>query len=174
MSGFGSGGSSTHGTSQVDHDESKLFPDHNFLSHNFDVGVYAIIDTSKATCFMFQVGPDQHRGKRTVQQEPADTLTLSVDGKTVSYWPSSSGSKKEAYFQVEGKGYRNTYKLDCAGRRFLWTENLDLATGAPTDNAVGAEWKPLSPKSTTANAVYDAICPTLLSIDRLSTAGARG
>ena len=85
-----------------------------------------------------------------------------MDDKTVSYWPASSGSKKDAYFQMENKGYRNTYKLDCAGRSFLWTENVDLAAGAPTDSAVGAEWKPLNPKSTTANEVYDAICPALL------------
>ena len=115
-----------------------------------------------STCFKFQVGLGQPRAQPTLEQRSAKTKTLSVDGKTVSFWPSSSGSKKEAYFQMESKGYRNTYKLDCAGRRFLWTENVDLATGAPTDSALGAEWKPLNPKSTTANAVYDAICPALL------------
>jgi len=81
----------------------------------------------------------------------------------VNYWPASSESKNEAYFQIESKGYRNTYKLDCAGRRFLWTENVDLSTGSPTDNALGAEWKPLSPSSTVSNAVYDAICRELLN-----------
>lgn len=163
LAGFGAmfEGTPSKSTSHIRHAKQELFSGRAFLVGDFAPGVYAIANLPN-TCFKFQIGPNQPQAESPPEKSRAAAKTLLVDGKTVRYWPGSSGSNKEAYFQMENKGYRNTYKLDCAGRRFRWTENMDLATGIPTDNALGAEWKPLNPNSTTANAVYDAICPALL------------
>ena len=88
--------------------------------------------------------------------------TLRVGDKVVSYRPSAHGAT-QAGFQFDLKGYRNTYTLDCANRRFLWTSNVLLSTAQETGNSAGADWKPLNPDSTISNAVYTAICPQLLA-----------
>ncbi len=144
------------GTSHVGHSKQQLFPGRNFLSADFEPGIYAIADVP-GTCFNFQVGADQPRPRQAVTVTPAKSKSLSVDGKSISFW-SSSDAKQAAFFQMESKGYRNTYKIDCAGKRFLWTENVRLSTGEVTGNSAGAEWKPLNPNSTIANAVFDATC----------------
>lgn len=88
--------------------------------------------------------------------------TATIDGKRVTYWPSSRGSNYTE-FRFDMKGYRNTYLLDCQARRFLWTKNVRISTGKATTNTAGAEWRPLSEKSAIANTVYHALCPQLLA-----------
>ncbi len=65
-------------------------------------------------------------------------------------------------FQMESKGYRNIYRLDCQGIKYLWTDNIELRTNQETTNTAGAEWREMSDKSTITNAVYAAICPQVL------------
>jgi len=141
----------------------QLFPGRDFYFGKLEPGVYAIVDRYyQNTCYKFQIGDAERRAEPPAQVQPKNVGSLSVDGKTVSYWPSPSDAK-QAQFRFETKGYRNTYRLDCAGARFRWTENYDLATGQATANTDGAEWKPLNPKSAIANAVSDAICSTILA-----------
>ena len=54
--------------------------------------------------------------------------TVTVNGDSVSYWPSAQGAPF-VEFEVDTKGYRNTYTLNCASRQFLWTKNVKLSTG---------------------------------------------
>ena len=95
------------------------------------------------------------------------TETLTLDGKSVSYWPAAQGSTL-AGFEFDMKGYRNTYTLDCEKRLFLWTNNVLISTGQATGNSAGAEWKPLNPDSRIANAVYEKMCPGILGMARKS------
>ena len=82
---------------------------------------------------------------------------LSVDGRSVEYYPTES-AHGDAEFTFDLEGFRNTYLLDCKGRRFLWVRNVDLATGQVTDNTWGATWKALNEKSRISNAVHDRVC----------------
>lgn len=82
-----------------------------------------------------------------------------VDGRLVRYESIQSGSTEAVAFQMESKGYQNTYVLDCANRHFRWAKNVDLRTGEETGNNAQAEWKALNPGSTVANAVYQKACP---------------
>ena len=82
---------------------------------------------------------------------------ITVGEKTVSYWPSVQDSGV-IEFQADMKGYRNTYALDCARSQFRWIRNVKLETGAITEHANGAQWRPLSASSTLASAVYQAAC----------------
>ena len=86
--------------------------------------------------------------------------TLTVEGQSVDYAPSPEGAPV-ALFHVEQKGYRNGYKLDCARRQFLWTSNVELASGQATANTAGAQWRPITGDSKIARAVFMAICGDL-------------
>ncbi len=88
--------------------------------------------------------------------------TLVVDGTTITYKPVPEIQQYGVTFQMDSKGYRNIYRLDCQGRKYLWTNNIELRTNQETTNTAGAEWKMMSEKSTITNAVYEAICPQLL------------
>jgi hypothetical protein len=85
---------------------------------------------------------------------------LVVEGQSVDYAPSPEGAPV-ALFHVEQKGYRNGYKLDCARRQFLWTSNVELASGQATANTAGAQWRPVTGDSKIARAVFMAICGDL-------------
>ena len=88
--------------------------------------------------------------------------TLEVNGQRIEYWPLES-AEPYAGFRVVKQDYQNTYRLDCRQRRFLWTENKSLKTGQITDNNAASEWRPITPASTLSNAVFDAVCPSLLN-----------
>lgn len=82
---------------------------------------------------------------------------LVVDGRLIRYEP-FQGKNQAVSFQMESKGYQNTYLLDCPNQRFLWLENVDLRTGEATENNADADWKALNPRSTVANAVHREAC----------------
>jgi hypothetical protein len=109
---------------------------------------------------------------RTSRSAPQD---VAVDGKVATFWPSDLGGPF-AEFEIESQGYRNTYLLDCDYRRFLWTANINIASGQQTNNAAGAQWRALSEKSTIANAVFRSICPMLgvTGIDEMLPLGELG
>ena len=86
--------------------------------------------------------------------------TLLVDGKSVTYRKAPEGAPL-AQFQFETKGYRNTYTLDCSRRQFLWTNNVELATGQSTANTAGAQWRPITGDSKVARVVFLAVCNEL-------------
>ena len=92
----------------------------------------------------------------------APSGALKVDDKNVTYRVSPQGAPT-VEFQFDSAGFRNTYSLDCPERRFLWTKNVTLPNGQITDNNKGAEWRPLTESTKVANAVYDAVCPTIQS-----------
>ncbi len=96
------------------------------------------------------------------QPAPATVGSITVDGTVVAYQPVPEVKAGTVAFQMESKGYRNIYLLDCLERKYIWAKNIDLRTNQATDNNAGAEWKMMSEKSTVTNAVYDAICPQLL------------
>lgn len=75
-------GSSTEGTSQVNHKNLELFPGRNFLSRIFDPGIYAVIDGSRSTCYTFQVGPDRPGAEQTVQDRPVSATGESPTEQT--------------------------------------------------------------------------------------------
>ncbi len=145
------------GTSRVSHSKHQLFPGRTFLSGDFGAGVYAITDLP-ATCFMFQIGNGGSETATGAHEVPAKSQTLRIDGKEVQFWHASSGDEA-VYFRFDSKGYRNTYRLDCQARSFLWTENFRISTGEVTESSTGAEWRPLNPNSTIANTVFDKACP---------------
>jgi hypothetical protein len=88
---------------------------------------------------------------------PAETLV--ADGKVVTYERLPDTDTPAVGFQMDSKGYRNIYLLDCQNRRFLWVKNINLSTGRETNRAANAEWKPMNARSTVTNAVYQASCP---------------
>lgn len=88
--------------------------------------------------------------------------TLVVDGTPIIYTPVPEVQPYAVTFQMESKGYRNIYRLDCQSRKYLWTNNIELRTQQETTNTAGAEWKLMSDTSTITNAVYQASCPQLL------------
>lgn len=88
--------------------------------------------------------------------------TLVVDGTPITYKSVPEIQQYAVSFQMESKGYRNIYRLDCQGKKYLWTNNIELRTNQETSNTTGAEWKMMSDTSTITNAVYEAICPQLL------------
>ena len=90
---------------------------------------------------------------------PASADTLTADGKRIKYGAASVPG--HALFRFDDKGFRNTYQLDCANRRFLWVENRRLATNAVAGNNAQADWHAMSATSLKASAVYQAICPQL-------------
>lgn len=87
--------------------------------------------------------------------------TLYADGKSVEYWAGPGSGV--ASFRFSMRGFTNTYRIDCASRQFLWVENRNESSGGVTNNNQGAEWKRIDPQSKIASAVYDAICPGILS-----------
>ncbi len=89
-------------------------------------------------------------------QARENTGSIVVDELTVTYRQTSTPGQVE--FSCTEKGYRNTYLLDCAGRRFLWSSNVLLATGQRTDNTAGAEWRAMGSGSHKANAVHAQAC----------------
>ncbi len=103
--------------------------------------------------------------------KPAKGMTghLMVEGTPVSYQPQPEVSPHAVAFEMESKGYRNGYLLDCLERKYLWVKNVDLRTHQETGNHTGAEWKLMSEKSTITNAVYDAVCPQLLGANAAVT-----
>jgi hypothetical protein len=98
----------------------------------------------------------------TVNNTGSSSNTLVIDGTSVTYKPVPEVQPYAVSFQTESKGYRNIYRLDCQGRTYLWTNNIDLRTNQETTNTAGAEWKMMNENSTITNAVYEAICPQLL------------
>ncbi len=82
---------------------------------------------------------------------------LKVGDTIVSYWPSDQAPGLVEY-QMDQKGYKNTYTLDCQKGQFRWTSNVSLSTGQETGNNNGADWKPIGPKSLASKAVYEAAC----------------
>lgn len=154
---------SSKGTSIAKAWKTQPFPNRSFLLTNNEPGVYAIVDREyQNACFLFQIGDAEFRVHRSAPNAPSEADTLAVDGREVTYWRSPAEGA-QALFRFDSKGYRNTYSLDCANKRFLWTENVRFSTGDVTGNNAGSEWRPMSPKSTISNAVYDAICPGILS-----------
>ena len=80
-----------------------------------------------------------------------------VDGTSVRFAPTdAAGADYE--FTFDDRRYRNTYVLDCGGRRFKWIDNYDLRRRHSTDHAAGAKWRALNPRSKKANGVYDRAC----------------
>ena len=98
--------------------------------------------------------------------------TLSVDGKSIIYRAAPQGAPL-AEFQFETKGYRNTYSLDCSRRQFLWTSNVELATGQSTSNTAGAQWRPITGDSKIAGAVFQAVCNEVAAADSAYGAATR-
>ena len=87
----------------------------------------------------------------------ASAGSFSLDGHHVRYWDSDL-NYGDIEYAFDDDGYRNTYLLDCRGRRFLWIKNVRLATGRVTGNNREAEWRELNARSTISNAVYDRAC----------------
>lgn len=86
---------------------------------------------------------------------------LLVGRETVHYGPSRRGSR---YADLEfGIGFSNVYTLDCEKRQFLRTKSIKWSDGSVQDMPTGDQWWPLKPSTTEMNAVYDAICPQLLT-----------
>jgi hypothetical protein len=110
----------------------------------------------------YEEQPRTHERVRRVEpvRVPAGTelskKQLFVDDILVEYWRGPDSDS--ATFRYSRHQYTNYYRLDCGLQRFLWVENRS-PSGQSTGNSEEAEWKPLSARSTIANAVYDAICP---------------
>ena len=83
--------------------------------------------------------------------------SIIADGTTVRYWASSFPDADYEFAFQDGR-YRNTYLLNCSGRRFKWIDNYDLKFRRSTDNAAGADWRRLNTTSNKANGVYERAC----------------
>ena len=108
-------------------------------------------------------------GQPTAKSAKGGTGNLMVEGTPVSYQPQPEVSPHTVAFEMDSKGYRNGYLLDCLERKYLWVKNIDLRTHQETGNHTGAEWKLMSDKSIITNAVYDAVCPQLLGANTAVT-----
>jgi uncharacterized protein YecT (DUF1311 family) len=155
-------GQSNEGTSAVKFQKLQLYPRRVFYAAEFPPGGYAVVDSSyERLCFRFQIGDAPPAQSKAGGESTGSMQALQVEGKTVRYEPSST-APNQAIFNFVSDGYRNTYALDCERRQFRWIENVRVSTGRVTGNSQGSDWRPMSPRSTISNAVYDAVCPGLI------------
>lgn len=110
--------------------------------------------------FAQQLGGGARTQRPAARSPDVGGKTLAVEAKRVSF---SLDAPALVRFSFDSKGYRNTYLLDCENRQFRWIQNVRLSTGAVTGNSTGADWKPLNPRSTISNAVFNAACPQALA-----------
>lgn len=153
---------SKEGTFAVNFQKLQLYPGRVFYAAKFPPGGYAVLDSSyKRLCFIFQIGDAPRTHSKSRGDATGSMQALQVEGKTARYG-SSSATPNEPIFHFVSDGYRNTYALDCERRQFRWIENVRVSTGRVTGNSQGSDWRPMSPRSTISNAVYDAVCPGLI------------
>lgn len=82
---------------------------------------------------------------------------LVINKKNVTYWPTDNKGSFGKY-SFTSDGFRNTYRIDCKYRRFIWIQNIKLSTGQITGNTTEAQWHSLNDRSAISNAVYNKLC----------------